>query len=67
MPKDLKKEITTILNRACRENKSNTPDFILAKFMLSCLKAGENLINEREKYYGVHTNLDNYDKQKKAK
>lgn len=64
MAKNLKKEIATVLNRACRENKSHTPDFILAKFLINCLKSGENLIFERAEYYGVHTNLENFEKQK---
>jgi len=44
----LEKELAVILNRVSRENKSNTPDFILAEFMLDCLVAGEKLINRRE-------------------
>lgn len=49
---ELKKEIETILNKASRENESNTPDFILAEYMMQCLNAAENLINNRESWYG---------------
>jgi hypothetical protein len=51
-PKDdfLSKELETLLNRYSRENVSDTPDFILAKFMMSCLKAFEQASIEREFY-----------------
>lgn len=59
MAKSLQREISSVLNRACRENESNTPDFILAKYLLRCLQTGEKLINERESYYGVKVNSSN--------
>lgn len=34
--KPLFQELETLLNGYSEENESNTPDFILAKFMLSC-------------------------------
>lgn len=45
-------ELRVILNRNSRENASNTPDFILAQFMESCLLAGEQMIQQRETWYG---------------
>lgn len=65
MSKSLQREISTVLNRACRENESNTPDFILAKYLMRCLQTGEKLIKERENYYGVKVNLNTYDKLRK--
>lgn len=50
---ELKEELQHLLNRHSRENASNTPDFILANFMLAALEAGEKLIAERENWYGV--------------
>jgi len=50
---DLREELSELLNRKSRENKSNTPDFILANFMLDCLQAGEELVRSREQWYGV--------------
>lgn len=44
-------ELTSLLNRHSRENISNTPDFILAQYLMGCLKAGEHMINEREKWH----------------
>jgi hypothetical protein len=53
MAGELRQELAELLNRHSRENKSNTPDFILANFMLSALHAGEELVREREQWYGV--------------
>lgn len=49
---DLKKELTTTLNKASAENESNTPDFILAQFLLSCLAAFNTATQQRENWYG---------------
>lgn len=55
-PDSLKQELTELLNRHSRENASNTPDFILAEFMLTCLAAFEHTTRERERWYGcAHT------------
>lgn len=48
----LEEDIRRVLNRHSVENTSNTPDFILARFMLYTLVAAENLINERHKWWG---------------
>lgn len=34
---DLRKEIEIAINRCSAENGSNTPDFILAQFLVECL------------------------------
>jgi len=49
---DLRKEIETSINRASAENGSNTPDFILAEFLLDCLAAFDKASRAREKWYG---------------
>lgn len=49
----LKDDIRNALNRRCRENESNTPDFILADFMFSCLKAFEEATKARDQWYGI--------------
>jgi hypothetical protein len=38
--------------RASAENGSNTPDFILAQYLTSCLAAFDEAVNAREKWYG---------------
>ena len=50
---DFKKELMSLINKASRENESNTPDFILAEFMMGCLIAGEQLVKERDKWFNV--------------
>ena len=49
---EFQKELRHLINRHCVENRSNTPDFILAEYMMKCLRAGEYLIERREQYYG---------------
>jgi len=48
--KTLPDELSSLINRYSRENNSNTPDFILANFMMMCLRAGEYLVNMREQW-----------------
>lgn len=40
------------INSESRENASNTPDFILASYLVECLKNYEAAVNAREKWYG---------------
>lgn len=49
---DLASEIAAALNRFSAENASNTPDWILAQFLLGCLKAWNENIQKRESWYG---------------
>jgi hypothetical protein len=51
---NLKKDIETVLNVACAENESNTPDWILANYLLSCLEAFDKATQQRDEWYGVH-------------
>ena len=48
----LEQELTTLLNGHCCENNSNTPDFILARYLLNCLDAFNHASNRREDWYG---------------
>jgi hypothetical protein len=45
-------ELKALLNKNNRENMSNTPDFILATYMISCLEAFETANKARENWYG---------------
>jgi len=45
-------EIRELINRSSRENVSQSPDFILANYLLSCLKAFELATQQRETWYG---------------
>ena len=45
-------ELKSVINRHSRENNSNTPDFILAQYLESCLLAFETATQQRETWYG---------------
>lgn len=42
------KEIRQVINRHSRENRSNTPDFMLAEMLGGFLNVYENTIRDRE-------------------
>lgn len=44
-------ELEKLINRYSMENGSNTPDFILATYLLSCLAAFNVAVLERNKWY----------------
>lgn len=48
----LRKAIETAINVCCAENGSNTPDFILSKYLMSCLDAFDAATNARNAWYG---------------
>lgn len=50
--KGLRHEIKHAINRVSGENGSNTPDFILAEYLVSCLAAFDRAIHARERWYG---------------
>lgn len=49
---DLEHALASALNRFCAENPSNTPDWILAQFLLGCLAAWDRGVQQRETWYG---------------
>lgn len=49
---DFEKELASAINKKSMENGSNTPDFILAKFLQRCLFAFNEASRLREKWYG---------------
>jgi hypothetical protein len=64
-----KKELEKLINRFSLENCSNTPDFILAEYLLDCLNNFNEVTKKREKWYskgdtkdtccGLEIKLDN--------
>jgi hypothetical protein len=46
------RDIEEIINRHSQENNSHTPDFILAEYIKSCLRAFDTAVNTREHWYG---------------
>lgn len=51
--KGLRHEIEQAVNRVSAENGSNTPDFILADYLVSCLAAFDRATQQRDRWYGV--------------
>ena len=49
--KGLRHEIERAINCVSAENGSNTPDFILADFLVSCLAAFDRATQQRERWY----------------
>ncbi len=46
------KGLEKLINAYSMENASNTPDFILAGYLNSCLLAFETAVQQRETWYG---------------
>ena len=55
MEPNFESELAHLLNRYSQENASNTPDWILAQYLLGCLTAWEAAIQQREEWYGRPT------------
>lgn len=49
----LRKEIEDALNRASAENASNTPDYVLAGFLMMSLEAFDAAAMARDAFYGI--------------
>lgn len=47
-----RKELENLINRYSKENGSDTPDFILARYLDKVLDNFDAAINEREEWYG---------------
>jgi len=50
---DILRDLAAVLNCYSQENRSNTPDFVLAGFVLRCLHALDEAVNERDRWYHV--------------
>ena len=47
---DLERELAAVINKHSLESASNTPDFILAKFLIECLAAWDAAMQKREEW-----------------
>lgn len=50
----LERSLAHAINHSSAENRSNTPDFILAKMLATVLDAYGAAVTARDKWYGVH-------------
>lgn len=45
------RELVGLINRYSQENESDTPDYILANYLLDCLAAYNRALQIRERWY----------------
>lgn len=45
-----KSELCSLLNRCSQESRSNTPDFILANYLIDCLRAWDLAVTQHDHY-----------------
>lgn len=50
---NLIKEFAEVINRNSIENYTDTPDFILAEYLVSCLENYEILYNKNKKWHSA--------------
>lgn len=50
---DFRNELDALINRYSRENGSNTPDFILGRFLRQSLAAFDEATRARDGWYGI--------------
>lgn len=51
----LRTKIQSAINEHSAENGSNTPDFILAEYLMDCLASFDKAVSRREVWYGRGT------------
>lgn len=44
-------ELKDLINKCCMENSSNTPDFILASYLINCLESFDAAVKLRTAWY----------------
>lgn len=47
----LREDIENVINRHCAENGSDTPDYILADYLVDCLRAFDSAVRARNAWY----------------
>lgn len=48
-------DLRDLINRHSRENGSDTPDLVLAAYLVECLKAFDEAVVARDRWYGRKT------------
>lgn len=54
---ELKRDLTKVMNRFSLEQGSDTPDFVLADYLVDCLKAWNTAVEAREKWWRPTTSI----------
>ena len=50
------KELEALINKHSMENRSNTPDFILANYLIHCLDLYSRTVNQRDSWWSKSSN-----------
>ncbi len=62
MKQTLNSKLQELLNEYCCENESDTPDYILANYLQSCLSAFDTAVKERREWHSTENTKDWQDK-----
>ena len=57
MKTQFQKDLIILINQHCKENDSDTPDFILAKYLNAVLENFNAAVKQREEWYGRQKHL----------
>jgi len=53
-PSTFEAELQELINKHAKDSDSATPDFVLARYLLSCLEAFDQAVTRRDEWYGKH-------------
>ena len=56
--------LENLINKYSKENQSNTPDYILAKYLSDCLDSYSSAIKSRDKWFNFKPFNQSNDKEK---
>ena len=59
MRENFKTDLEHLINSYSLENNSDTPDFLLAEYLMDCLVAFDKVVVERENWYGRTKGMEN--------
>ena len=51
---EFKKELEILINKNGIDNECNTPDYILAEYLTSCLEAYRDTVRSRDTWFGFN-------------
>jgi hypothetical protein len=56
---DFERDLAEVLNKHSMDNGSNTPDYILARYLIRCLDNFREVNQERESWFGTPLRINN--------
>lgn len=59
METQFEKRLQELINEFSMENGSDTPDFILARYLKNCIENFDAAVKEREEWYGRQQHIEN--------